>query len=222
MAVDPATYEESPGATEGEGISILRADASTAVLRQRLERPSRLGMIFFLILGAIVAAAGFLLFFSSRQLIDLPIGFFGAILMLLGGAQHFLLKRDRENWPDKAFLWDGGIELMLHNGDVRGLSWTDPDLAFSLVARPARAPVNREYLLIWLRDKNVPTIELSEDGFHRVRQIAEDRRLNVTENRKGRDAKLSQWILIQPYQLGQGSSSKAEVSETPVDLSAPP
>jgi len=222
MDVDPASYEESPGATEGEGISILRSDGSTAVLRERLERPSRLGMTFFLMLGAIVAAAGLLLFVTSRALIDLPIAVFGAILMVLGGAQHFLLKRDREHWPDRALLWDGGIELMLHNGDVRGLSWTDPDLAFSLVARPAHAPVHREYLLIWLRDKNVPTIELSEEGFQRVRQVVEDRRLNITENRKGRDSKLTQWILVQPYQLGQGTAPAAEPSEAPVDLSAPP
>jgi hypothetical protein len=222
MAVDPATYEESPGSTEGEGFSLLRSDASAAVLRQRLERPSRLGMTFFLLLGGVVAAAGLLLFISSRQLIDLPIALFGIILMVLGGAQFFLLKRDREHWPDKAFLWDGGVELMLHNGDVRGLSWTDPDLSFGLVSRPARAPVNREFLLIWMRDKNVPTIEISEEGFLRLRQIAEDRRLNVTENRKGRDKKLWQWIEIKPYQMGQSAEKKPDPAETPVDLSAPP
>jgi hypothetical protein len=222
MAVDPASYEESPGSTEGEGFSLLRTDASASVLRQRLERPSRLGMIFFLLLGAVVAATGLFLFASSRTLIDLPIALFGGILMVLGGAQYFLLKRDREHWPDKAFLWEGGIELMLHNGDVRGLSWSDPDLTFGLVSRPARAPVNREFLLLWIRDKNVPTIEISEEGFLRIRQTAEERRLNITENRRGRESKLWQWIEIRPYQLGQGSSAKPEGSEAPVDLSAPP
>jgi hypothetical protein len=222
MAVDPATYEETPGATEGEGFSLLRSDASMAVLRQRLERPSRLGMVVFLLLGAVVAAAGLFLFLGNRQLINLPIALFGAILIALGAAQFFLLQRDREHWPDRAFLWDGGIELMLHNGDVRGLSWTDADLAFGLMSRPARPPVNREFLLIWLRDKNVPSIELSEEGFHQLRQIAVDRRMNVQEIRKGRDARLTQWLTISPYQLGQGDAKKADTKETPVDLSAPP
>ena len=222
MAVDPATYEESPGETEGEGFSLLRSDASAAVLRQRLERPSRLGMIFFLMLGAIVASAGLFLYLSNRDVINLPIALFGAILIVLGAAQYFLLKRDREHWPDHALLWDGGVELMLHNGDVRGLSWTDHDLAFGLVTRPARPPVDREFLLIWLRDKNVPTIELSEEGFRRLRQVAEDRRMNVQENRKGRDARLTQWLTIQPYRLGSDDVKKPDSGEKPVDLGAPP
>jgi hypothetical protein len=222
MAVDPATYEESPGITEGEGISLLRTDESAAVLRQRLERPSRLGMIFFLLLGAVVASAGLLLFLSNRVLINLPIALFGAILIALGAAQYFLLQRDREHWPDKAFLWDGGIELMLHNGDVRGISWTDPDLALGLVARPARPPVNREFLLLWLRDKNVPSIELSEPGYQRVRQTAEDHHLHITESRKGRDAKMTQWVEIHPYELGQSGSPKPDTGDAPVDLGAPP
>jgi len=222
MATDPATYEESPGTTEGEGFSLLRDDASSTALRHRLERPTRLGMVFFSLLGAVVTSAGLLLFLTNRDLVNIPILLFGVLLLVLGVVQFLLLRRDREHWPDRGFLWDGGIELMLHNGDVRGISWTDPDLAVGLVARPARAPIHREYLLIWLGDKNVPTIEISPEGFARVRQVAEDRRLNVTEHRKGREPKTTQWIEIRPYQLGQASRPRTDASDAPVDLSAPP
>jgi hypothetical protein len=227
MAVDPATYEESPGTTEGEGVSLLREDESVAVLRRRLERPARLGTVIFLLLGSVVASAGLLLFYSNRVLINLPIALFGAILIVLGVAQYFLMRRDREHWPDRVFLWEGGVELVLHNGDVRGVSWTDPDLALGLVTRPARPPVGREWLLLWLRDKNVPTIELSEDGFNRVRQSAEVRRLHIQENRRGRGARLSQWIEIHPYELGQGATKRSEAidastSDASLDLGAPP
>jgi hypothetical protein len=213
MDVGTASTEGSAPSFEGEGFSILRDDESTAVLRGRLERPTRLGLTFFTLLGAVVASAGLLLAVTTGLLIDFGIAAFGGVLIALGVVQYFLLRRDREHWPDSAFLWERGVELVLHNGDVRALSWTDPDLAVNLVARPFRPPVNREFLLIWLRDTNVPTVEISAEGFRRVRQVAEDLRLNVVENRKGREPRTTQWIEIRPHQLGQISPAELDPAE---------
>jgi hypothetical protein len=90
------------------------------------------------------------------------------------------------------------VELFLRNGEVRGLSWTDSDLALDLVSRKAPAPATREYLLVWMPDPKIPSIELSADGYERLTKAAEAQRLRVTMSRRGRDEGGTQLIEIRP------------------------
>src|SRR5208283_985186 len=117
----------------------------------------------------------------------LALGIFGTVLIVLGLIQHLLLRRDLQHWPDQVVLREDGVELFLRNGEVRGLSWADSDLALNLVSRKAPPPVHREYLLVWMSDPKIPSIELSADGYSRLKSAAETQRLVVTVNRPGRD-----------------------------------
>jgi len=150
-----------------------------------MERPSRIGRFLFGVLGAITAAAGFAVWITSSSIVGLALGVFGGLLIILGVIQHNLLRRDGQHWPDQAVLREGGVELFLHNGEVRGATWSDSDLAFHLVERRAPPPANREYLLIWLMDSKVPPVELSAEGFDRLNRATVDRNLRVNESRRG-------------------------------------
>jgi hypothetical protein len=216
-----ADYSASPvGAEsgfEGEGFSLLRNDEAMPVLRKRLERPARMGGIALTLLGVVCAGAGAALWVTGGVRTPTPLALgitlFGILLITLGVVQFRLVRRDAEHWPNRAVLWDGGLELELNNGDVRGASWSDPDLALNLVSRKARAPVNREFLLIWLRDSKVPSIELSAEGFAKVRQTAEDHRLAVKELRAGTRSDAAQWIEIRPNVAAKMAAAAAESSD---------
>jgi hypothetical protein len=217
----PLEPEEPDPAVQENGISILRGDEPVALLRRRFERPARLGSTVLTLVGAVTAAAGTAFWITSRSLVGVALPIFGSVLIVLGVAQFLLLRRDLEHWPDRAFLWDGGVELVLHNGEVRGVSWDDPDLRLTMVARPAPPPVVREFLLLWMSEGRIPAIELSEEGFTRVRQAAEDRRLNVTEKRRGRAAKITQWIEILPNRYLRPAPPTAASADAPSDAPAP-
>jgi len=187
----------SSGTTE-EGFSLLRTGEEVAVLRHRLEQPARLGRYGLGVLGTITAGAGAGLWFATASLLGIALGVFGAVLIVLGVVQHLLLRRDRAHWPDDAFLWKEGLELVLHNGEVRGFSWSDPKLALDLVARRAPPPAAREYLLVWMMDPKIPSIELSADRFERLKAAAVAQHLIVTEHRSGKKAEGTQWVEIRP------------------------
>lgn len=156
-------------------------------------------------LGAVTAAGGVAAWVTNGREIGLALGIFGGVLIVLGLIQHLLLRRDLQHWPDQVVLRESGVELFLHNGEVRGLSWTDSDLALNLVSRKASPPANREYLLVWMSDPKIPSAELSADGFERLKQAAEAQRLMVTVNRRGRGEAGTQWMEIRrgtPSQFG--------------------
>jgi len=159
-----------------------------------MERPARIGRLVLVLLGTITAAAGIALWITEGVSLGLALGAFGAVLIALGTIQHFLYRREQFHWPDQAHLWSDGIELVLHNGEVRGASWSDPDFALQLVARRVSPPAAREYLLIWLMDSRVPPVELSADGFDQLRQVAVDRGLQVSQGRRGSRSDSTQWI----------------------------
>ncbi|MCI4339596.1 MAG: hypothetical protein L3J68_04615 [Thermoplasmata archaeon] len=201
-----------PTAEEG-GVSLIRDDEATALLRRRLERPARLGLYVLALPGAVAEAAGIALFLTSPSLLGVAVALFGGVLIVLGVVQFLLLQSDLAHWPDRVFLWEGGIELVLHNGEVRGVAWTDPDLALGLVARRAPPPAGREFLLVWMSEGRIPSIELSAEGFTRLRKAAEDHRLAVTEQRRGRASDGAQWIEIHPNRAALLATSTRESGE---------
>jgi hypothetical protein len=100
-------------------------------------------------------------------------------------------------------LWEGGIELVLHNGEVRGISWDDPDLAIDLVSRRAPSPADREYLLVWMAEGKIPSAELSAEGYERLRRAAEGQHLLVTQPKISRRSDGLQLIEIRPGAAGR-------------------
>ncbi len=162
-------------------------------------------------LGAVTAAGGVAAWITNGLVVGLALGIFGAVLIVLGLIQHLLLRRDVQHWPDQVVLREDGVELFLRNGEVRGLSWTDPDLALNLISRKAPPPAHREYLLVWMSDPKIPSIELSADGYERLKSAAEAQRLPVSVRRRGRDEAGTQLIEIReaaqsPYESPSSST----------------
>jgi len=205
--------ETNSGATE-VARALLRNDEESELLRHRLERPARLGRVGLGVLGATTVGAGVGVWLASESLPGIALLVFGAVLILLGVTQHLLLGRDRAFLPEQVLLWEEGLELVLHNGEVRGLAWSDPKLAFDLVARRAPPPTAREYLLVWMPDAKIPSIELSADGFEALRAAAVARRLVVAERRTGRRARETLWVAIR-QSSSQSAFGQGETPQTP-------
>lgn len=161
-----------------------------------MERPARIGRYVLTFLGAVTASAGTAFWITSGSTLGLAIGAFGAVLVALGAAQHFLHKRDLNHWPSDVLLWDEGVELVLPNGEVRGATWSDPDLALELVSRKAPLPAKREYLLLWLDDAKIPPAQLSADGYERLAKAAAEGGLNISQIRRGGRADALQVVQI--------------------------
>lgn len=195
MESSPAT-EETPKGPPGDASSILRTGPGADLLRRRMERPARFGRVILPLLGVVTASAGVAMRIVTGASLGVALGAFGVVLIVLGAVQHLLYRRDQTHWPDQAFLWDDGVELVLHNGEVRGASWSDPDLALHLVARRAPSPADREYLLIWLMESSIPPVELSPEGFDHLRRMAVNRGLQMTEVRRGSKATSTQLVEI--------------------------
>lgn len=194
------------------GTSLIRTGTEADELQRRLERPARMGRYLLLLLGAIVLGAGLAVFLTNGSLLGIAFALFGAVLLVLGVVQHLLLRRELAHWPKEALLHEDGIELVLRNGEVRVLGWSDPEFAMALVARRAKPPVNREWLLLWIADTKVPSVELSEEGFDAVMREAEAHRLVVNERRRGKGDAESRWIEVRAY--GSPTAAPGRASET--------
>jgi hypothetical protein len=166
-----------------------------------MERPARVGRVVLVMLGAITAAVGTATWVTTGGALGVALAVFGGVLLVLGITQHFLYRRDLSHWPERAVLWDEGVELILHNGEVRGASWSDPDLLFGLASRPAPPPIVREYLLLWMRDSKIPSVEISSEGFERLRKTASTHHLRLRERRRGRRSRETLWLEIGPGML---------------------
>jgi len=176
--------------------SIARTGDEAAHLRRRMERPARVGRYVLTFLGAVTASAGFAFWIASGSTVGIAIGVFGTVLVALGVAQHFLLQRDVTHWPSDVLLWDEGVELVLPNNEVRGVTWSDPDLALELVSRRAPIPAKREFLLLWLPDPKIPPVQLSEEGYERLARVAADGGLRISQSRRGGRADALQVVQI--------------------------
>ncbi len=179
-------------------VSLVRIGDDADQLRKRLERPARLGRYVLGVPGVVTAAAGIALWLIDHSIVGIAFAAFGGVLIVLGVAQHILLRRELAHWPMDALLFDEGIELTLTNGEVRGVMWSDPQLSIVLVNRRAPAPAGREFLLVWMMDSRIPLIELSAEGFDRLMRVAATQRLDVNERRRGHGDKAARWIEIRP------------------------
>jgi len=192
-------YSSVPSASQRkdeEGVSIARTGEDAAILRRRLERPARVGRYAMTFLGAVTASAGVAFWVSTASLFGVALGVFGVFLVALGLIQHFLYRRDLEHWPTDVMLWPEGLELVLPNSEVRGVTWLDSDLALELVSRRAPLPAKREYLLLWLSDSKIPPVQLSEGGYERLAKAAADGGLSISQSRRGARADAVQVIQI--------------------------
>lgn len=196
-----------------EETSILRSGPEATFLNRRMERPARVGRLVLTMLGAVTAAAGVALWVSSGAPLAEAIVGFGATLAVLGVVQHFLYRRDQAHWPEQAHLFTEGVELVLHNGEVRGTSWSDPDFALQLIARRARPPVGREFVMIWLLDSKVPPVELTAQGFERLQQLAVKHGLDLAQRRRGSRSDSTQIIHIHPSAAAT-AAARARATET--------
>jgi len=170
---------------EASGVSLTRTDGEGDRLRRRTELPGNVGRYVLVLLGSVISTAALGLWITRPSLLGEGLLVFGVLLVVLGIAQHFLLVRDRTHWPGRAYLWVDGLELVLHNGEIRAASWTDPDFAIDVYARPVRGSPNDEIHLIWKADRRIPPCQLSMEGFDRIRTAATAHGLEVVEFRDG-------------------------------------
>jgi hypothetical protein len=171
-----------------EEVSLLRPQQEVSELRRRRERPAELGRYPLLMLGAIALAAGATLWLTSRTRIDqlaIILCAFGLTLAAIGGLLHLLLLRERDRWPEAAHAWDEGIEIVLHDHEVKAALWSDPKLAIDLfVHRPRNGPDDVR-LMYWKMDGAVPPCDLSTEGFDRLMAIVVAQNLRLNELRSG-------------------------------------
>jgi len=168
-------------------------------------------------IGGVTAAAGIAIWATSRTPLAEAIAGFGGVLLALGVAQHFLYRRDQAHWPEQAHLWADGVELVLHNGEARGASWSDPDFSLHLIARRARPPIGREFVMIWLMDSKVPPLELSPEGFERLRRAAADHGLDLIQSRRGSRSDATQFIHIRPSSAATAAAGAKAAEATGPD-----
>jgi hypothetical protein len=198
------------------GVSLTRDDADAERLRRRMELPAEVGRYVLVMLGAVIAAAASGLWITRPSVLADGLLVFGALLILLGVVQHLLLKRDRAHWPDQAYLWADGLELVLHNGEIRATSWTDPKLALDIYLRPLRGVPNEEILLVWKSDAHVPPCQLSVEGFERIRETAIAHGLEFAEFRDGNRKRSMRAYEIRSAR-SQATSSSSPARPSPSD-----
>jgi hypothetical protein len=170
-----------PDPTEVGGLPILRTDPAAEHLRQRAQRPARLGRYALTILGAVTAGAGGALWRTQPSTPALAFIAFGALMVGLGLVQDRLLRREQTHRPVRADLWEEGVELVLANGELRAASWSDPDFALDLYLRPTANDGAPDVLVAWRMDPGVPLFPISLDGSDRLRQSAANVGLRCVE-----------------------------------------
>ncbi len=173
---------------EDHGSSLLKPAEEVAILRRRRERPAELGRYPLMLLGAVGTLAGAALWATSKVRFDavgLALAASGLIFIALGLTLHLILLRDRDRWPEQAHAWDDGIEIVLHDREVKAALWTDPKFAVDLFVHRPRNASDEVRLLYWKMDPAVPPCDLSKSGFDRLMAIVASRDLRLSEFRSG-------------------------------------
>ncbi len=188
---------------EEHGASLLRPPGEAADLRRRRERPAEIGRYLLILLGAICGGAGSALWITTHvPFVAGALLGFGLILVALGATLHLVLLRERVRWPEEAHAWEEGIELLLHDGEIRAASWTDPKLALDVFVRPRPGAVGDERLMVWRMDSSVPACDLSEAGFERLMKAVASHNLGLAEYRRGRSNREARAYEIRAVQVG--------------------
>ncbi len=195
-----ATVESnfSGGPRQDSGMPLLRPAEESEALRRRRERPAEMGRTLLLLLGVICAGASTALWVTDRSVISLGLLAFGSLLVGLGLVEHLLIGRDRKYHVDQALLWATGIELLLHNEEIRAASWTDAKLALDIFVHPRRGNLDEDRILVWRMDSRVPPCDLSEDGLEHLKGAVVTHGLRLREFRGGRKTRESHAYEIRP------------------------
>jgi len=168
------------------GVSLLRTEEELETARRAYERPTAVGRYALVGLGALTLGSGVGLVLAHYATIAFAILAFGLVLMILGALQHLFYVQGKAHWPDQLTLLDGGVEVVLHNGDVRAFEWTDPKIDFEIHVRRSKRDDGEDARLFWHMDRKVPPCPLSAEGFDRIRTEALRRNLSYQEFRRGR------------------------------------
>jgi hypothetical protein len=204
--MEPATNPTHDPTVEATGILLSRSDADTDYLRRQMELPGQVGRYILVMLGSVILAASAGLWFTHPSGLADALLVFGLVLVVLGIVQHQLLIRGRAHWPDQALLWPDGLELVLHNGEIRAAPWNDPKFVLDLYCRPVPGVANDEIMLVWKMDSKVPPCQLSVDGFDRLRGAAITHGLEVAEFRGDRKRDM------RAYEIRPPASSTAKTA----------
>ena len=179
---------DSPGRSspEATGVVLTRSDGHIDEQRRRSERIARASRLALVMCGVVAVAAATALWLLHPSALAIVVIIFGLVLLSIGLTQHLLLQIERARWPDQAMLWSDGVELVLHNGEVRAVEWGDPRLAFDLFRRPLRGESTGEAFLEWKMGGYVPPCPLTEAGFEQLQAAAVAHGLGMAEFRHGR------------------------------------
>ncbi len=182
-----ATADPTPPAPPGgdPGVSILRTGIEVDDWRRRMERTVEWGRYVLLGFGAVALGSGTALVLAHRSIAAFVILAFGLLLMALGAVQHFYYRRGKALWPEQMLLFPDGLELVLHNGEIRSAEWSDPALDLEVHERPQWVGSADAVVLQWRMDTRVPPCPITADGFERLKREAVRRDLKLEEVRSG-------------------------------------
>jgi hypothetical protein len=189
----PVTVASSEG-----GFSILRLDAEMDRNRRNFERTSTFGRYGLLGFGAVAAGSGTALVAAHYATAAFAILAFGLLLMILGGVQHILYLRGRAHWPNQVLLFDGGVEVVLSNGDVRAIEWEDPKLDLEVQTQPEPLAGGESAILFWRMDRSIPPCAITPEGFARLQAEVVQHGLTFRETRRGPRGKEARLLEIRP------------------------
>ncbi|HYA58339.1 MAG TPA: hypothetical protein VEH57_07795 [Thermoplasmata archaeon] len=182
----PAAENLSLGGAAGDvGFPVLRSGEEVDRLRRSVERPPAVGRYVLAGLGAVTLGSGAGLVLAHYSSLAFAILAFGLLLMVLGAVEHLLYLRGRAHWPEQMLLFEDGLELVLHNSEVRAAEWSDPHLDLEVHARALKSGDGAEYLLLWRMDRKVPPCSLTPEGFERLRAEAVRRDLHLQQYIRG-------------------------------------
>ncbi len=183
-----ATSAAAPPTHEGgdPGLAILRTGTEVDVWRRRSERTVELGRWVLLGFGALTLGSGAALVLAHRSVAAFVILAFGLLLMALGAVQHFYYRRGQALWPEQMLLFPDGLELVLHNGEIRTAEWDDPELDLEIHERPHWVGSADAVVLRWKMDTRVPPCPITAEGLERIQKEAIRRDLKLEELRAGR------------------------------------
>jgi len=193
--VEPAVV---PGPVESSGFSLLRPRAEMDRMRRSFERPTAIGRYALVALGAVTLGSGAGLVLAHYATIAFAILAFGLVLMALGAVQHLFYTQGKAHWPTEMSLHDSGVELLLHNGEIRAVEWSDPKIDLEILLRIPKAGAPPEATLMWRMDRKVPPCPLSAAGFERLEAAIAAHGLQIQEFRRGPRTRETRVIEVGP------------------------
>ena len=201
----PATVASSDG-----GLSILRTDGDTDRSRRNFERSSIWGRYGLFGFGAVSTGSGAALVLARYSTAAYAILAFGLLLVVLGAVQHLLYLRGRAHWPNHVVLHEGGLEVVLSNGDVRAIEWDDPHLDLEVQTQPDTGSGGESATLFWRMDRSIPPCAITPEGFVQLQAEIVEHHLSLREARRGPRGRETRLLEIRPAPPKRAQMSPAD------------